>query len=217
MAQNNNTISFPTHLHQELRNREIPPQISSPKDPINAGDDWVSCWVASDVYSRTMVNVKFLLRRDATSLTDTVEEWITFANPRDRFTSNSLGYVADTWPQIVDAYVPGSPYSAAGMVAVSSRMRPDQGIVLDEANRQKWVRYWYPTLSMNLQVHNSLPETGVQWLWLKVWATEIAGGRMDVQILIADVERVVASGYLSVMVVEQERNQRAKPRGKSKI
>ena len=218
MTNDNNAISFPTKAHKALGFRDIPPQISTPGRPSNAEADWVTCWIAADAYSRTTTNVKFLLRRDIKTLCDEVEEWITFVDQRDRFTTESLGYVADMWPQIVDSFVNGSPYSAAGMVAGSLKLGHHDGIELDEASAKRWVRYWYPTLSMNLQVHRALPPGGVDWLWQKVWATEIGNGRMDVQVIIADTEGVVAIGYLSVMIVEQTRNQRAaSDRRKSKM
>ena len=218
MASVQNPISFPTKAQSELRTRDIPRQILTPDISSKVKDDWVTCWVARDAYSRTTTNVKFLLRRDAKPLCDELEEWIKFVDRRNNFTTESLGYVADMWPQILDTFVPGSPYSAAGMVATSSKLQQGEGIILDELSAKKWVKYWYPTLSMNMQVHRALPLEGVDWLWQKVWATEISNGRMDIQVVIADIEGIIAVASLSVMVVGQGRNRRAEPEtSKSKI
>ena len=218
MTSVQNSISFPTRAQSELQTRGIPRQIPTLDVSSNVKDDWVTCWVARDAYSRTMTNVKFLLRRDARPLCDELEEWIKFVDGRNKFTTESLGYVADMWPQIVDAFVPGSPYSAAGMVATGTKLHHGEGVLLDELSAKEWVKYWYPTLSMNMQVHRALPPEGVDWLWQKVRATEIRNGRMDIQVVIADIEGVIAVGSLSVMVVEQGRNRRAESEaGKSKI
>ena len=49
-------------------------------------------------------------------------------------------------------------------------------------------------LLVRLQVHRALPGEGVDWVWTRVWAESITGGRMDISFVIADGEETVATG-----------------------
>ena len=185
---------------------------SSPSSEIS--DDWITCFISHDPYSRATTNIKFLLPRHAATTAiqsaSTVQYLLpAHPHPENRFVTASLGYICDMWPQLIDAFIPGSPYSAAEMVRAmmalgNGQCDMEKGIVLDEGSARDWVRYWYATTSMTVQVHRALPEEGVDWLWTRVWAESIRDARMDIRIIVADGEGTVATGALSVLVVDKK-------------
>lgn len=181
--------------------------------------EWIRCRIAQDPYSKVRTNFDFVLRRDSPWECMSVEEWIT---PRgsspgadgkeERFSTESLGLVADLWPQIVDSFL-RSPYSAPAMVLQALTLERDSedavkaGFVLTEEEVSRWVTAWYPTMTLDLQITKPLATDGERWLWQKAWAEQITNKGMDVQLRIADSQGdLVAIGQLVVMVVNQERN-----------
>ena len=185
----------------------LPRQIkhSSKNDP-----NWSKVWIASDAYSKTFSNVKLLLPNYGSRHPSVVEEWLRFVKDEDRFEATSLGYVADTWPQILDAFVTGSPYSACGLVKLASPNSWDKGIILDQSSADKWVTHWYPTLTMNVEVQKPLPEGGVEWLYQEVRALGIERSKVHLQFAIGDTSgSLIAVGNLSAMVVPHDYNHQA--------
>lgn len=184
-----------------------------PSPPSEMPDDWITCFITQDSYSRATTNIKFLLPRHAATTAirsaSTVQYLLpAHPHPENRFVTASLGYICDMWPQLIDAFIPGSPYSAAGMVRAMMALGKGQcdtekGIVLDEGSARDWVKYWYATTSMTVQVYRALPGEGVDWLWTRVCAESIRDGRMDIRIIVADAEGTVATGVLSVLVVDR--------------
>ena len=200
----------------------LPLQIRSGRTSFT-NDSWHQVWVSSDAYSKTFTNVKLLLPMHGTEHPSVVEEWLRFAKTEDRFEAPSLGFVMDTWPQIVDAFGSGSPYSANGLLelantaahsgsneARSADSSWDNGITIDQDIVDQWVKYWYPTLTMNLEVQRRLPEGGAEWLYQKVRATGIEKSKVNLQVAIADMDgSLIAVGNLSAMVVPRTHNARA--------
>lgn len=189
-----------------------PLKVSEPPSSLGVmSDDWIMCHISDDTYSRTITNIKFILPRHAATTAPPKASTVQYLlpahpHPENRFTTASLGYVCDMWPQLIDAFIPGSPYSAAGMVQATLALRQDaveNGIVLNDESAREWVRYWYATTSMTVQVHRALPGEGVDWLWTKVWAESIRDGRMDIRLVVADGEGTVATASLAVLVVER--------------
>ena len=188
-------------------------KIAEPPSPLGEmSNDWIICHISDDTYSRTTTNIKFILPQHAATTAPPNASTVQYllpahSHPENRFTTASLGYVCDMWPQLIDAFIPGSPYSAAGMVQATLALRQDaaeNGIVLNDESAREWVRYWYATTSMTVQVHRALPGEGVDWLWTRVWAESIRDGRMDVRVVVADGEGTVATGSLAVLVVERK-------------
>lgn len=115
------------------------------------------------------------------------DHWLCFRNG-EKFTQSSLGYVADTFVQLVEllTHTGRDPY-----VTASAEI----------------ARYWYPTLSLSLDVKKLLPENGVDWVFVRVEAKQIRNGRYDLEVVIMDVEGdVVALSHHVCMVLSAERN-----------
>lgn len=112
-----------------------------------------------------------------------VDQWIRFRPDGTNvapFTQESLAFVADMYPMVVDQY----PESK------------------DQNNKR-----WYPTVAMNLDIKKRLPPEGVDWLFVRSRAAVIKDGRMDLQVIVMDEtgDIVALSSHLT-MVSSAERN-----------
>jgi hypothetical protein len=105
------------------------------------------------------------------------DEWLCFSNG-EKFTNESLGYLADTFPMPVEQFREDkNPYDVTPSGAQSAKAKP--------------ARYWYPTLVLNLDIKKALPEEGVEWLFGRVRAKLIKNGRMDSEVVAVSMELVV--------------------------
>lgn len=146
-----------------------------------------------------------------------VDEWLCFSKPGERFTQESLGYVADTFPQIVE-----NCFTAAEVIASLSDNAEDTESSRQEtlAQQTKQVAtFWYPTLLLNLDIKKILPSEGAEFLFVRVRSKKIKSGRMDIELVILDEDRdLVASSTHVVLILGSDRNlKRSGPNGKSKI
>ena len=146
-----------------------------------------------------------------------MDEWLCFSRPGERFTQESLGYVADTFPQIVENCFP-----AAEVIASPSDNAEDTESSRQEtlAQQTKQVAtFWYPTLLLNLDIKKILPSEGAEFLFVRVMSKKIKSGRMDVELVILDEDRdLVALSTHVVLILGSERNlKRSGQNGKSKI
>ncbi|KAL8654127.1 MAG: hypothetical protein Q9210_001702 [Variospora velana] len=111
------------------------------------------------------------------------DEWICFAQPGEKFTQESLGFVADQFPQIVVIY--------PGTADTTARGNP-RGIERAEEKKKKKKKKkkekpnWYPTILLNLDVKKCLPQEGAEWLFVRVRAKKIENGRMDLEVVVLD-------------------------------
>ena len=82
----------------------------------------------------------------------------------------------------------------------------------------KSAKHWYPTLLLNLDFKKSLPEEGVEWLFVRVSTKQIKNGRMDLDILILDeVGDIVALSHHVALILGAERNLAQRNNGATKI
>lgn len=146
-------------------------------------------------FRKASTNVQFYFPRKVQLDRSIADEWMHFNNG-ERFTMESLGYVADTFPQIVEAY------------------RGDPSV--QPADGRAWPKFWYPTLLLNLEIKKVLPPEGVEWLFVRVRAKQIKNGRMDLEVIILDAggDLVALSQHVS-LVVGAERNVAARGKGSS--
>ncbi|MCJ1438944.1 hypothetical protein MMC27_008334 [Xylographa pallens] len=115
-----------------------------------------------------------------------VDQWIRFKNG-EKFTMDSLGYVADAFPQIVESYREHAPDSIPW--------------------QHRKGHLWYPTVLLNLEIKKVLPPAGVEWLFVRVRAKQIKNGRMDLEVVIMDeVGGLVALSQHVCLIVVADRN-----------
>ena len=123
--------------------------------------------------------------------------WMRFEGD-ERFTQESLGYVADTFPHIVE--------TAQAGVQLTSGQAKLLGAP-DDLTTNGTARFWYPTVLLNLDIKKLLPASGVEWLFSRVQVKQIRNGRMDIEVVIMDEGGVlIALSNHIALVLGTERN-----------
>lgn len=122
----------------------------------------------------------------------TADEWVRLKGT-EKWTNASLGYLADMWPMPVESLIQEQDIYAVD----SGKAKPSA----------KPVRFWYPTVLLNLEVKKALPEDGVEWLFVRVDSKLVRNGRMDIEVVICDEGGdVVALSHHVALAVGLERN-----------
>ena len=140
-----------------------------------------------------------------------MDEWICFSREGQRFTQESLGFVSDLFPQIVEHRYSAAEV-AAGMRDEDAVSRQPQSQEADSqkplaAEKSEWARFWYPTILLNLDIKKALPTEGVEFLFLRVRAKQIKNGRFDLEVTILDeTGDLVALSTHVALVLGSERN-----------
>lgn len=140
-----------------------------------------------------------------------VDQWLTLADG-ERFTQESLGYVVDTFPQIVETS--SSPENQQEMKRVRNESDYEgltSGLqsraASNSLDKSQWALFWYPTVLLNLEIKKALPPEGVEWLFSRVRAKKIKNGRMDLEVIILDEQGdIVALSHHVALIVGAERN-----------
>ncbi len=138
-----------------------------------------------------------------------VDQWLRPTNPQERFTQESLGYISDTFPQIIETVYSASVLGNATSSPTDAESRPQPSTISnsEEADKSHWARFWYPTVVLNIEFKKALPEEGVEWLFSRVRAKKIEKGRMDLEVEVRDEggEVVVLSQHVA-LILGAERN-----------
>ena len=107
---------------------------------------------------------------------------------------------------MVENYCPddSSEWSTASLVRRAVETGSATSIIADfnSSGKKHQLAYWYPTLSMTLEVKKLLPGEGLKWLFVRAQAKEIKNGRMDAEVFIfdADLELVALSHHVCLVV-----------------
>ena len=137
--------------------------------------------MAFAAFRKASAHLDFYLPRKGQKEKSHADEWICFSDG-EKFTASTLGYVADAWPQLVDAYRENNK---------------------DIAN----AKLWYPTLLLNLEIKKGLGPEGQEWLFVRVRLKRIKNGRLDLEVIILDEEGdIVALSNHVNFVLGAERN-----------
>lgn len=142
--------------------------------------------------------VRFFFPRAGQKLRSLSDHWLLFRNG-ERFTQDSLGYVADMFPQVVESFSHSSdPYHVTDAFT---------------GERKPLARFWYPTVVLNLDVKKALPEEGVEWLFARSRSKLIRNGRLDIEVVILDQwGELVALSHHVTLVLGAERNMAGRSR-----
>ena len=146
-----------------------------------------------------------------------MDQWLCFSKPGERFTQESLGYVADTFPQIVEHYFTATEVTAS-LKDNAEKTESSSQETLEQQMKQT-ATFWYPTLVLNLDIKKALPSEGAEFLFVRVRSKKIKNGRMDVDLVILDEDGdLIASSTHVVLILGSDRNlKRSGQNGKSKI
>lgn len=197
-------LSRETGLTLPTRFQLHPPPISADLATISSkGED--QNWAlrqnqAFPQFRRAAQNIEIHLekpgRRPADRPLSILDQWVRFTplkNP-GTWTNDCLGFVVDMFPQIVESYINAERGESDLLEKVPDASNPRP-------------KYWYPTLSLNLDVKQLLPPEGAEWLFVRMEAKVIHNGRLDLMITVLDEQGgVVALSTHSSLVMDAERN-----------
>ncbi|KAK8002957.1 hypothetical protein PG989_002676 [Apiospora arundinis] len=167
----------------------------------SGGDAHWAEWTAKPFpeFRRVTQQMRMFLPRSGRHATDSLcDEWIRFADPAQRFTDASLGFVSDLWPQVIES-----------MVTARHEAKKDPSSASSDVNQQRVLlaKFWYPTLLLNLDIKKALPAEGVEWLFVRVRAKQIRNGRQDLEVVILDQQGdIVALSHHVALVLDAKRN-----------
>lgn len=137
------------------------------------------------------------------------DEWVCFSQSGEKFNQESLGFVVDQFPQIVEIYPSTSP--------VSSSPATDKEDQAANGRRKRETKKpnWYPTILLNMEVKKALPEEGVEWLFVRVRAKKIENGRLDLEVVVLDEggDLVAVSNHVC-LILGAERNMSRSEKGR---
>ncbi|RMZ91061.1 hypothetical protein DV736_g1699, partial [Chaetothyriales sp. CBS 134916] len=142
-------------------------------------------------------------RRPASHPLSINDQWSRFSplQREGRWTNDALGFVVDMFPQVVEKYI--NPIVERAAITEKDDEKLKQ-IVKEHAKNAK---YWYPTMTLNLDVKKLLPEEGVEWLFTRTKAKTIKNGRLDLDIEVWDAQgQLIATSSHASLIVDTSRN-----------
>ncbi|PKS12533.1 hypothetical protein jhhlp_000741 [Lomentospora prolificans] len=148
-------------------------------------------------YARAQLNIEIFSPRRGQPRRGVEESWIRFVSG-EGFTNASLGFVADCFPYVVEAWRP-------------KKGEPPEPYAQDEL-------FWYPTVTMNLDVKKELREGENDWIFVRTSAKAIQNGRFDLDVVILDKHGdIVALSTHMCLILSAARNLGARSNTKGKI
>lgn len=157
------------------------------------GDDgvWERLDIPIFVYVPVLKKLQYFVPKACRYRPARYDFWLRSADG-EPFTNASLGWVCDQGPPlIVESFRPDGADSA---------VLAGEGFARDKV-------FWYPTVTMSLDVKKALPAGGEEWLRLRVSAKVVRNGRYDAEVVVFDEEEdVVALSNHVALAVDAERN-----------
>ena len=166
-------------------------------------------------------HVKTYLLREGQVGQALIDQWLCFESG-ERFTQEALGYLVDTFPQIME--------SANGQGDLAKEMRQlqaqnagasdvqESGPIGTGLDKSQWAQFWYPTVTLTIDIKKALPVEGVDWLFSRVRAKQIRNGRMDLEVTILNEDGdILALSTHVALIVDAKRNMVRNANSVSKI
>ncbi|KAJ6109704.1 hypothetical protein N7486_001939 [Penicillium sp. IBT 16267x] len=126
----------------------------------------------------------------------TIDQWARFRPCGDqdgRWTDAAVVYLLDMFPMALD----GFDSVSANAVAKES----------GESVADVKAKFWYPTVTLNIDMKKHLPAGGVEWLYSRIVTKVVRDGRTDLDVTVLDQDgEVVALGTQVGLVVSASRN-----------
>ncbi|KAL8764352.1 MAG: hypothetical protein Q9184_000057 [Pyrenodesmia sp. 2 TL-2023] len=198
-------LSLPTHwsLHP------APSPLLSTQS-LHSGDNknWALAPPLHPKFRKAANHIHFYVPRHGQLGPAMADECICFSQPGEKFKQESLGFVVDQFPQIVEIY-PGN------LPALATPAMGNVDTIADRRRKKETKKpNWYPTVLLNLDVKKALPEEGVEWLFVRVRAKKIENGRMDLEVVVLDEggELVAVSNHVC-LILGAERNMSRSEKG----
>ena len=112
-----------------------------------------------------------------------------------------LGSVADIWYRMVENYHPGGNFSTKNLVARAMQAKQDSNTATGHGRIP--MSYGYSTLSMSLEIKQTLLPSSVKWLFVRAQVKEMRNGRMDAEVTILnDSHELVALSHQVSFIVD---------------
>ncbi|KAJ5952420.1 uncharacterized protein N7479_010833 [Penicillium vulpinum] len=89
-----------------------------------------------------------------------------------RWTDTAVAYLIDMFPMALDGFDSVSATAAA----------KESGVPVAEQNS----KFWYPTVTLNVDMKKHLPAEGVEWLYSRVVTKVVRNGRTDLEVTVLD-------------------------------
>ncbi|TWU74968.1 hypothetical protein ED733_005578 [Metarhizium rileyi] len=145
--------------------------------------------------------LEYYFQRTGHASPSTQDYWLRFANG-EPFTNMSLGFVAD---------------AAAALIPEAYRQR-DGSKPLREGEIAFDQAYWYPTVTMAIEVKKKIPAEGEAWLRMRASSKVISNGRSDMEVIVFDARgNMVALSHHVCMAVDFARNIKERRRPEEKM
>jgi len=174
-------------------------------DRMDAGND--SNWseqkeMPFSDFRKASSRVRFFFPTRGQTSRGMADQWICFRDG-SHFVTESLGFVADMFPQVVESLLDDSnPYAIEDA---------EQGT----EKKAIGARFWYPTVALNLDIKKALPSNGVKWLFCRTLSKQIREGRSDIEVIIMDgAGELVALSHHVALILNVARNLTARNRFK---
>ena len=195
-------VGFPTGW--ALRPPPLPADVRRLKD--GGDENWAE---QTDMpfagFRRASQRVRFWFPRGGQRARGSNDQWMCLRENAGRFDNAALGFVADMFPQVVEGFNEEEDPYLVREKGVVEKLKTDG---------RRWARYWYPTVTMNLDVKKALPEEGAEFLFCRTSAKMIRNGRLDLEVVVLDEggDLVAISNHV-VMVLSAGRNLAARSDG----
>lgn len=128
--------------------------------------------------------------------TMTIDQWSRFRPGGDenaRWTDAAVVYLLDMFPMALDGF---ETVSAAAEAKAKG-----------EKVSELKAKFWYPTVTYNIDMKKHLPAEGVEWLYSRIVTKAIRNGRTDLDVTVMDQNgEVIALGTQVGLVVSASRN-----------
>ncbi|KAE8348030.1 thioesterase-like superfamily-domain-containing protein [Aspergillus coremiiformis] len=123
-----------------------------------------------------------------------IQQWSRFrpgGDPEARWTNEAVAFLADVFPLALSAF---------DQMALAAST-PSQ------ESTEQTSRFWYPTVTLNVDFKKRLPAQGAEWLYSQVHTKVVRDGRTDLDVVILDEQGdVVASSTQVGLMLSASRN-----------
>jgi hypothetical protein len=131
-----------------------------------------------------------------------VDQWARFrpgGNTEARWTNEAVAFLVDMFPMALDGF------DSMGKTTKEGGTTDDAAET--ESAKGKLAKYWYPTVTLNIDFKKRLPASGVEWLYSRVQTKSVRNGRTDLDVVVLDEQGdVVALSTQVGLVVDASRN-----------
>ncbi|RLL99574.1 hypothetical protein CFD26_108098 [Aspergillus turcosus] len=131
-----------------------------------------------------------------------VDQWVRFTpggKSVARWSNEAVMFLADTFPAALDRM---GAMETSRLLAMEE-LRGGQL----KGNAEKKERFWYPTVTLNIDLKTRIPPEGVEWLHTRVVTRMLRGSRADLDVVILDPQgELIALSTQVALVVDASRN-----------